>query len=108
VALLGWSAIIHWRSITGTDVSRQGLEAPTGAGLGSDIGGSVIKPGLGDLDTGVLVGARKIVASPYPSTPAAVGEAVAELVAEFAWGGSVGVGLPGGLPPRVASLRIGT
>jgi polyphosphate glucokinase len=75
-------------------LNRKGVEVADRRGLGIDVGGSAIKAGLVDLDTGVLVGPRKVVATPHPSTPAAVAESVAELVPEFAWGGSVGVALP--------------
>ncbi|BDH57137.1 hypothetical protein MTP03_20760 [Tsukamurella sp. PLM1] len=39
-------------------------------GFGVDIGGSGIKGGIVDLDTGELVGDRFKVLTPQPSTPA--------------------------------------
>ncbi len=63
-------------------------------GLGIDVGGSAIKAGLVDLDSGSLVDDRKAAATPHPSTPPAVAGAVARLVAEFGWDGPVGVALP--------------
>jgi polyphosphate glucokinase len=63
-------------------------------GLGIDVGGSAIKAGLVDLDTGALVGDRLVAATPCPSTPPAVADVVAALVGELAWRGPVGVALP--------------
>ncbi|WP_019807488.1 polyphosphate--glucose phosphotransferase [Saccharomonospora halophila] len=70
--------------------------ATTGAGrgFGIDIGGSGIKGGLVDLDTGELVGDRLRIDTPRPATPDAVADVVAEVVGTFGWDGPVGVTLP--------------
>lgn len=64
-------------------------------GFGVDIGGSGIKGGIVDLDTGQLIGERFKLDTPQPSTPESVAETVAAVVAEFGWTGSVGVTYPG-------------
>jgi polyphosphate glucokinase len=63
-------------------------------GFGVDIGGSGIKGGLVDLEAGALDGERLRIATPQPSTPEAVADVVAEIVAKFEWTGPVGVTLP--------------
>ncbi|SDI90318.1 polyphosphate glucokinase [Actinokineospora alba] len=70
------------------------MGAAAGQGFGVDIGGSGIKGGVVDLATGRLIGERVRIATPNPSTPDAVTEVVAEIVAKFAWDGPVGVTLP--------------
>lgn len=67
----------------------------TNTGFGVDVGGSGIKGGLVDLDTGALIGERFKVATPQPSTPDAVAAAVATVVGEFDWKGPLGVTYPG-------------
>ncbi|MGP9536882.1 polyphosphate--glucose phosphotransferase [Brachybacterium sp. AOP43-C2-M15] len=51
--------------------------------FGIDIGGSGIKGAPVDLDTGTLAADRVRIATPQPSTPDAVAEAVAELIGSF-------------------------
>ncbi|NDK89417.1 ROK family protein [Gordonia desulfuricans] len=63
--------------------------------FGVDVGGSGIKGGIVDLDTGELVGDRFKVLTPQPATPDAVAAGVAEVVAHFGWAGPVGITLPG-------------
>ncbi|MEU7480915.1 polyphosphate--glucose phosphotransferase [Lentzea sp. NPDC042327] len=63
-------------------------------GFGVDIGGSGIKGGLVDLETGSLDGERMRIPTPQPSTPDAVADVVAEIVEKFQWDGPVGVTLP--------------
>jgi polyphosphate glucokinase len=63
-------------------------------GFGVDVGGSGIKGGVVDLAAGQLVGDRARVDTPQPSTPDAVADVVAGIVAEFGWDGPVGVTLP--------------
>jgi len=63
-------------------------------GFGVDIGGSGIKGGLVDLEAGALDGERLRIVTPQPSTPEAVADVVAEIVAKFEWTGPVGVTLP--------------
>jgi polyphosphate glucokinase len=70
--------------------------------IGVDIGGSGIKAGAVDLATGKLVGERFRVATPVPSTPEAVIDATATLVARIERSAAaraegplpVGVGIP--------------
>ncbi len=63
--------------------------------LGVDVGGSGVKGGVVDLDTGLLVGDRFRVETPQPATPEAVAHAVAEVVRHFDWSGPLGVCYPG-------------
>ena len=63
-------------------------------GFGIDIGGSGIKGGLVDLESGRLDGERLRIDTPQPSTPDAVADVVAEIVESFGWQGPVGVTLP--------------
>lgn len=63
--------------------------------FGVDVGGSGIKGGVVDLDTGELVGERFKVLTPRPATPDAVAGGVAEVVGHFGWTGPVGITLPG-------------
>lgn len=67
----------------------------TNTGFGVDVGGSGIKGGLVDLDTGALIGERFKLATPQPATPAAVATTVATVVREFGWTGKLGVTYPG-------------
>jgi polyphosphate glucokinase len=63
--------------------------------LGIDIGGSGIKGAPVDVDKGELVVERFRVKTPQPSTPDAVGDAVAEIVKHFNWSEPIGVTYPG-------------
>ncbi|AFU03845.1 polyphosphate--glucose phosphotransferase [Nocardia brasiliensis] len=65
-----------------------------GHAFGIDIGGSGVKGGAVDLATGELVHERIKIATPQPSTPQAVADAVAKLVAQADWDGPVGITLP--------------
>src|SRR3954465_7157719 len=72
-----------------------GTPARTGArGFGIDIGGSGVKGAPVDLDTGALTGERVRLATPQPSTPAAVVKVVAATVDPLGWEGPVGVTVP--------------
>jgi polyphosphate glucokinase len=62
--------------------------------LGIDVGASGIKGAVVDLEKGRLSGERFRVPTPQPSTPAAMGGAVAELVEFFNYKGPIGVGFP--------------
>jgi polyphosphate glucokinase len=62
--------------------------------LGIDIGGSGIKGNLVDVGSGGLLGERHKIDTPQPSTPDAVAEVVAEMVAHFNHRGIVGCTLP--------------
>lgn len=64
-------------------------------GFGVDVGGSGVKGGVVDLDTGQLVGERFKLLTPQPSTPEAVAKTVAEVVKHFEWTGPLGVTYPG-------------
>ncbi|MGV9797218.1 polyphosphate--glucose phosphotransferase [Mycobacterium sp. NPDC003449] len=64
-------------------------------GFGVDVGGSGVKGGVVDLDTGQLIGERFKLDTPQPSTPKAVAKTVAAVVREFGWTGRVGVTYPG-------------
>lgn len=69
--------------------------APQHLGFGVDVGGSGIKGGIVNLDTGQLVGERFKLPTPQPATPVAVARTVAAVVNEFGWTGPVGVTYPG-------------
>jgi len=64
-------------------------------GFGVDVGGSGVKGGVVDLDTGQLIGERFKLPTPQPSTPEAVAKTIAEVVKEFGWDGPLGVTYPG-------------
>ncbi|MDX1447513.1 MAG: ROK family protein [Acidimicrobiia bacterium] len=62
--------------------------------LGIDIGGSGIKGNLVDTDTGRLLADRYKIDTPQPAMPAAVADAVADMVAHFDHQGVVGCTFP--------------
>jgi len=67
--------------------------------IGVDVGGSGVKVGAVDVESGQLVIPRRRVATPQPSTPAAVVGVIAKLVERLgreaeAPGSPVGVGVP--------------
>jgi polyphosphate glucokinase len=64
-------------------------------GFGIDVGGSGIKGGIVDLDTGQLIGDRIKLLTPQPATPSAVAKTIAEVVNGFGWTGPLGVTYPG-------------
>lgn len=61
--------------------------------FGIDIGGSGIKGAPVDLSTGELAAERVRIATPQPSTPDAVADTVAELLASFDLGADMPVGV---------------
>jgi polyphosphate glucokinase len=63
--------------------------------LGVDVGGSGVKGAPVDLETGSLVAERLRIPTPQPSTPGAVSDAIAQIVADHGWNGPVGVTIPG-------------
>jgi polyphosphate glucokinase len=63
--------------------------------FGVDVGGSGIKGGIVDLDTGQLIGDRYKLPTPQPATPSAVAKTIAAVVTEFGWSGPLGVTYPG-------------
>lgn len=62
--------------------------------FGIDIGGSGMKAGPVDLNTGYLTQARHKILTPQPATPEAMAEVVHQLVEHFEWPGAVGVAFP--------------
>src|ERR1700745_2467925 len=60
-----------------------------------DVGGSGIKGGIVDLDTGQLVGDRYKLLTPQPATPSAVAKTIAAVVNEFGGTGPLGGTYPG-------------
>ena len=68
---------------------------PVNRGFGIDVGGSGVKGGVVDLDTGRLIGDRFKLPTPQPSTPDAVATTVAEVTRHFDWTGPLGVTYPG-------------
>lgn len=89
--------------------ATQGLGAHQGFGV--DVGGSGIKGGIVDLDSGQLVGARFKVLTPHPATPEAIAVGVREVVDHFRWSGPVGITLPavvsGGVCRTAANIDQG-
>jgi polyphosphate glucokinase len=71
-------------------------------GFGVDIGGSGIKGAVVDLDSGQLAADRVKVTTPSPSTPTAVGQAVAEVVRQAGWDGPIGATFPAVVTKGVA------
>ncbi|WP_295628376.1 polyphosphate--glucose phosphotransferase [uncultured Corynebacterium sp.] len=71
-------------------------------GFGVDVGGSGIKGGVIDLDTGELVGERIKILTPKPATPESVAATVAEIVEAADWSGPVGITLPSVVRDQVA------
>jgi polyphosphate glucokinase len=87
--------------MTSTDSTTDtpGIDAASGTpqrrGFGVDVGGSGIKGGIVDMDTGLLIGERIKVLTPQPATPSAVAKGIAEVVNGFGWTGPLGVTYPG-------------
>jgi len=87
--------------MTSTDSTRDtpstdpAAGTPQCRGFGVDVGGSGIKGGIVDLDTGQLLGDRFKLLTPQPATPAAVAKTIAAVVNEFGWTGPLGVTYPG-------------
>ncbi|MGP4057466.1 polyphosphate--glucose phosphotransferase [Mycobacterium sp. 4D054] len=77
-----------------SDTPAPGLSSPR-RGFGIDVGGSGVKGGIVDLDTGRLIGDRFKLPTPQPATPDAVAKTIAEVVAHFGWDGPLGVTYPG-------------
>jgi polyphosphate glucokinase len=78
--------------MTSTDST---VDSPQRRGFGIDVGGSGIKGGIVDLDTGALIGDRIKLLTPQPATPSAVAKTIAEVVNGFGWTGPLGVTYPG-------------
>lgn len=80
---------------TDTPAADPSTDGSPRRGFGVDVGGSGVKGGIVDLDTGALIGERFKLPTPQPSTPDAVAKTVAAVVREFGWTGSLGVTYPG-------------
>lgn len=63
--------------------------------LGIDIGGTGVKGAVVEISTGEMLTPRFRIATPKPATPAAMVNAVKELVTHFNWQGPIGCGFPG-------------
>lgn len=63
--------------------------------FGIDIGGSGMKAAPVDLASGRLAQSRLKIATPQPSTPAAMADVVTKLLDHFDWNGPAGVTFPG-------------
>lgn len=82
-------------SSTDSSGSDEPAGTPQRRGFGVDVGGSGIKGGIVDLDTGQLIGDRVKLLTPQPATPSAVAKTIAAVVNEFGWTGPLGVTYPG-------------
>ena len=67
-------------STTDTPGTDAAAGTPQRRGFGIDVGGSGIKGGIVDLDTGQLIGDRIKLLTPQPATPSAVAKTIAEVV----------------------------
>src|ERR1700716_2000773 len=84
--------------MTATDSPAPGPSTnggPQRRGFGIDVGGSGVKGGIVDLDTGLLIGDRYKLPTPQPATPDPVSDTIAAVVKEFGWTGGLGVTYPG-------------
>lgn len=82
-------------STTDSSTGRPRTEGSPRRGFGVDVGGSGVKGGIVDLETGALIGERVKIDTPQPATPDAVAKTVAAVVREFGWTDSLGVTYPG-------------
>ncbi|HET8736833.1 MAG TPA: ROK family protein [Pricia sp.] len=62
--------------------------------LGIDVGGSGMKGGLVNIETGEIISERHRIPTPVPRTPEAMAEVIAQIVAHFDYTGKVGCGFP--------------
>ncbi|BBX44233.1 ROK family protein [Mycobacterium cookii] len=81
--------------MTNAEPTNASSETPQRRGFGVDVGGSGIKGGIVDMDTGQLIGDRVKLPTPQPATPKAVAKTIAAVVKEFDWTGPLGVTYPG-------------
>jgi len=84
--------------MTATSSPVTGNDSAAGShrrGFGIDVGGSGVKGGIVDLNTGQLVGDRYKLPTPQPATPKAVAKTIAAVVKEFGWTEPLGVTYPG-------------
>ncbi len=82
-------------STTDLPVTATAAGTPQRRGFGIDVGGSGIKGGIVDMDTGQLIGDRVKLLTPQPATPDAVAKTIAQVVNAFGWTGPLGVTYPG-------------
>jgi polyphosphate glucokinase len=82
-------------STTDTPRTETTSGTPQRRGFGIDVGGSGIKGGIVDIDSGLLIGDRIKLLTPQPATPSAVVKTIAEVVNGFGWTGPLGVTYPG-------------
>jgi polyphosphate glucokinase len=81
--------------MTEPSTAEPGNDGSQNRGFGVDVGGSGVKGGIVDLDTGQLIGERFKLPTPQPATPDAVAKTIASVVGEFGWTGGLGVTYPG-------------
>lgn len=81
--------------MTETSPSSSNDDGSQRRGFGVDVGGSGVKGGIVDLDTGQLIGERFKLPTPQPSTPDSVAKTIVEVVEKFGWEGGLGVTYPG-------------
>ena len=62
--------------------------------LGIDVGGSGIKGAIVETETGKLISDRIRIATPQPSTPEAVAEAIRDIKNQLNWKDNIGVAFP--------------
>lgn len=62
--------------------------------LGIDVGGSGMKGGLVNIETGEMISERHRIPTPVPRTPEAMSDVIAEIVKHFDYKGKVGCGFP--------------
>lgn len=91
---------------TGPETSETPGATTQRHGFGIDVGGSGIKGGIVDLDTGQLIGDRIKLLTPQPATPLAVAKTIAEVVNGFGWRGPLGVTYPGVVTHGVVRPRL--
>lgn len=63
--------------------------------LGVDIGGSGIKGGIVNTETGALISDRFRVDTPIPAKPDPIAESIGTIATHFNWQGKIGSGFPG-------------
>ncbi len=62
--------------------------------LGIDVGGSGMKGGIVDIETGEMISERHRIPTPTPRTPDAMADVIAQIVEHFDYKGKVGCGFP--------------
>lgn len=91
--------------MTATDSPAAAVRTSNGPqrrGFGIDVGGTGVKGGIVDQDTGHLISERFKLPTPQPATPQAVARTIAAVVAEFGWTDKLGVTYPGVVSDGVA------